>query len=221
MSTPEQNYEIHDTEMLAIIRALEEWRAELEGLQRDERFDVLTDHQALEYFMTTRKLSARQARWAEFLSRFYFMIRYRPGKQNTIADILPRTNEMPEDKNGHRVQVLLKPECLDKEIQRSQGSITLAPIGTEETVIERVKRGNRSSPSLEEYRELARKNASDWKLEGEQLIFNGRLVVPNEGDLKTRLLDEIHRQPSTAHPGREKTQRLLKERFTGTLGEEM
>lgn len=32
MSDPERNYEIHDKEMLAIIRALQEWRAELEGL---------------------------------------------------------------------------------------------------------------------------------------------------------------------------------------------
>ena len=87
MSTSEVNYEIHDKEMLAVIRALEEWRAELEGLQRKERFEILTDHRALEYFMKTKKLNARQARWAEFLSRFYFLIRYRPGKQNTLADL--------------------------------------------------------------------------------------------------------------------------------------
>ena len=31
MPTSEVNYEIHDKEMLAVIRALEEWRAELEG----------------------------------------------------------------------------------------------------------------------------------------------------------------------------------------------
>jgi reverse transcriptase-like protein len=55
MSSPEQNHEIHDKEMLAIIRALGEWRAELEGLQRKEQFDSLTDHKALEYFMTTSK----------------------------------------------------------------------------------------------------------------------------------------------------------------------
>ena len=67
--------------MLAIIRALEEWRAELEGLQRKERFDIPTDHKALEYFMTTKKLNAPQAGWAEFLSQFHFLIRYRPGKQ--------------------------------------------------------------------------------------------------------------------------------------------
>jgi RNase H-like domain found in reverse transcriptase len=115
MSPPEQNYEIHDKEMLAIVRALEEWRAELEGLQRKERFDILTDRKALEYFMTTRKLNARQARWAEFLSRFYFLIRYRPGKQNTLADVLSR-KQVGNNQNGHRLQVLLKPDCLEEKI---------------------------------------------------------------------------------------------------------
>lgn len=32
MSAPEQNYPIHDKELLAKVRAFEEWRAELEGL---------------------------------------------------------------------------------------------------------------------------------------------------------------------------------------------
>ena len=104
MSAPELNYEIHDKELLAIVRALEEWRAELEGLQRNERFAILSDHRALEYFMTTKKLNARQARWAEFLSRFYFLIKYRPGKQNTLADALTRreTDRDPGDRN-HRL----------------------------------------------------------------------------------------------------------------------
>lgn len=88
MKGPERNYDIHDKEMLAIIRALEEWRAELEGLQHKEGFEVLTDHRSLQYFVTKRTLSARQARWAEFLSRFHFHIVYRPGQQNVLADAL-------------------------------------------------------------------------------------------------------------------------------------
>lgn len=79
MSAPEKNYEIHDKEMLAVVKALAEWRAELEGLKRKKRFEIVSDHRALEYFMITKKLNARQARWAEFLSRFYFLIKYRPG----------------------------------------------------------------------------------------------------------------------------------------------
>ena len=58
MSDAECNYGIHDKDMLAIIRALKEWRAELEGLQLQKHFDIYTDHRALESFMTMKKLNA-------------------------------------------------------------------------------------------------------------------------------------------------------------------
>ena len=32
------------------------------------------DHRALEYFMKTKILTSRQAKWAEYLTRFYFLI---------------------------------------------------------------------------------------------------------------------------------------------------
>jgi len=61
MTLAECNYPIYNKELLAIIKAFEEWRAYLEGLQRQDPFLVYSDHQALEYFMTTKKLSAKQA----------------------------------------------------------------------------------------------------------------------------------------------------------------
>ena len=82
------NFFIHDTELLAILRALEEWEPELLSLQ--EPFVVVTDHRALEYFMTKQKLNASQARWAEYLSPFNFKITYRPGCENRAADALSR-----------------------------------------------------------------------------------------------------------------------------------
>ena len=42
-SDVERNYQIHDKEMLAIMRALDEWRHFLEGAT--EKFEILTDHQ--------------------------------------------------------------------------------------------------------------------------------------------------------------------------------
>ena len=57
---------------------------------------VLTDHKGLEYFMTTKKLTSRQARWAEFLSEFNFKVTYQSGKKNDKADALTRKpNEQP------------------------------------------------------------------------------------------------------------------------------
>ena len=44
--------------MLVIIQALQEWCVELKGLQINKHFQVLTDHQSLEYFMTTKKFNA-------------------------------------------------------------------------------------------------------------------------------------------------------------------
>ena len=55
----ERNYEIHDKEMLAIIRELESWRYLLEGAQ--SKFEIWTDHKNLEYFMKVQKLNWRQA----------------------------------------------------------------------------------------------------------------------------------------------------------------
>jgi len=66
LSPAEQNYDIYDKEMLAIIQALEQWQHYLEGTEHPVQ--VLTDHKNLEYFMVAQKLNWRQARWSMFLS---------------------------------------------------------------------------------------------------------------------------------------------------------
>ena len=55
----EKNYEIHDKEMLAIIRGLENWRYFLENACF--KFEIWTNHKNLEYFMKVQKLNHRQA----------------------------------------------------------------------------------------------------------------------------------------------------------------
>ena len=51
----ERNYEIHNKEMLVIIRGLEAWRHLLEEAQF--KFEIWTDHKNLEYFIKTQKLN--------------------------------------------------------------------------------------------------------------------------------------------------------------------
>ena len=98
MAPAECNYEIHDKEMLAVVKSLKEWRPELQGLAMPVK--VYTDHKALEYFMTTKQLTGRQARWAEALSEYYFMIMYRAGKENGKADALTRRDDETEAQDG-------------------------------------------------------------------------------------------------------------------------
>ncbi|KAG5719706.1 hypothetical protein E4T56_gene18493 [Termitomyces sp. T112] len=59
LNAVEQNYEIHNKEMLAIIQLFEEWWHFLEGMQH--KFEVWTNHKNLEYFWMTKKLSCQQA----------------------------------------------------------------------------------------------------------------------------------------------------------------
>jgi hypothetical protein len=54
--------------MLAIVRALEEWRHFVEGAVHQVK--IWTDHKNLEYFMTAKKLNWRQAFWSLLLAKF-------------------------------------------------------------------------------------------------------------------------------------------------------
>ncbi|MBW0477174.1 hypothetical protein O181_016889 [Austropuccinia psidii MF-1] len=78
------NYEINYKELLGIVCALKFWRPLLLSLSNS--FDVLTDHSSLQYFMSSRVLTCPQARWAEFLSEFYFTITSHPGWLATLPD---------------------------------------------------------------------------------------------------------------------------------------
>ena len=80
MNLAECNYPIHDKELLAIVRAFEEYRAELEGLANP--IQVYSDYKVLKYFIMTKNLSAKQAHWAELLLWYYFKIIYCIGKAN-------------------------------------------------------------------------------------------------------------------------------------------
>jgi len=109
LSPAERNYDIYDKEMLAVIRALEQWRHYLEGAEHPVQ--VLTDHKNLEYFMVAQKLNRRQARWSMFLSRFDLDLSYRPGKSSAKPDLLSRRVDHKkgiEDDNEN--VILLKPE---------------------------------------------------------------------------------------------------------------
>jgi hypothetical protein len=104
---------------MAIIKALEECRPECEGAEHT--LQLITDHKNLEYFMSKKLLNRRQARWAQFLSRFDYEIVYQPGKSNEKADPLTRRpGDLPEggdERLKTMKQVVLKPDNLPEQLQ--------------------------------------------------------------------------------------------------------
>ena len=86
MTPAERNYHPGEQELLAAIFALQQWRCYLEGAD----FVLVTDHHPNTFLPTKQDLSGRQARWVEYLQRFQFCWRYRPGSIN-VADPLSRS----------------------------------------------------------------------------------------------------------------------------------
>ena len=75
MNSTQCNYETHDQKLLIIVETFKHWRYYFEKAQHEML--MLTNHHNLKKFMTTTKLSSRQVRWAQELSRYNFNIDYR------------------------------------------------------------------------------------------------------------------------------------------------
>jgi hypothetical protein len=110
----EERYSTPDQELMAIVDSCEHWRAYLHGKQ----FTVYSDHQNLTYFLTSKKLNGRQARWYEKLSEYDFTIKYTKGKENIRADALSRR---PDYQASHEEGALFTEQngnlILTKQIQ--------------------------------------------------------------------------------------------------------
>jgi len=85
-NSAQQNYPVHELELLAIVESLRRFAHLLQGL----KFRIYTDHKGLEWITSQKKLSPRQARWLEVLADFEFEIIHVPGKMNQLADALSR-----------------------------------------------------------------------------------------------------------------------------------
>ena len=51
---------------------------------------MLIDHESLKWLKGQCKLSKRHARWVEFIETFPYVIQYKTGKDNVVADALSR-----------------------------------------------------------------------------------------------------------------------------------
>src|SRR5260221_7635246 len=74
------------------------WHHFLEG--SGEVINTVTNHKNLEYFMTSKKLSCRQARWAEFLAQFNMRVHFRPGRLGSKPDVLTCRWDLYTDRDG-------------------------------------------------------------------------------------------------------------------------
>jgi len=96
LSEPEKRYEVHNKELLAIVKALQDWRPYLAGTEKP--IQIYTDHKNLRNFVTTKQLNQQQICWAEQLANYEFQIHYKKSNENGEADALSRRSDHKEVK---------------------------------------------------------------------------------------------------------------------------
>jgi len=211
----ECNYEIYDKELLAIVRCLERWRPDLEAT--DIPIEVFTDHKNLEYFMTSKELTRRQARWAEKLSEFNFKIIYQSGTRNAKADALTRKpGDSPttakDDRIRYQHQTILTPNRL---------SINCIEPGADAPIYDRIRKANIDDEECDCFRRAIEEGKRTFNrvrldrcsIKDGILLYRNKLWVPGNPDLLVRLIREVHDQPSSGHPGIHRTTDLLRRNY--------
>ena len=84
----EQNYQVYNLELLAVIHALKAWRLYL--ISPVEPTVIYTDHQNITYFRQPQDLTARQMRWHSILQEYLVRFVHIAGKKNGAPDLLSR-----------------------------------------------------------------------------------------------------------------------------------
>ncbi|CCO34997.1 Retrotransposable element Tf2 155 kDa protein type 2 [Rhizoctonia solani AG-1 IB] len=203
-SPAELNYDTHDKELLAIIHAFEHWRIFLEGTEHP--VTVLTDHKNPNYWKSARTFNRRHARWHLILVSYNFVIAYQPGKQSQKPDAL----SMRADHN----EIEPSPQIMLPETQ-------FEGFGAEVTtlLLEQIKEALQDDPSLDTVIAAAAHPDSmphsiaakfkDYTLQDSLLLYQGRIVVPDEPKIKQQLLSHFHDSLVSGHQGRARTLELI------------
>ena len=72
--------------MYALVRALETWQHYL----LPKEFVIHTDLESLKHLKGQGKLRTRHAKWVEFIEPFPYVIKYKQGKENVVAALIPK-----------------------------------------------------------------------------------------------------------------------------------
>uniref|UniRef100_H3H5J1 Reverse transcriptase domain-containing protein n=1 Tax=Phytophthora ramorum TaxID=164328 RepID=H3H5J1_PHYRM len=196
LKAAEKNYPVHDKELLAMKYALVKFRVHLLG---SKPFVNFTDHASLRTATQSPHLSQRMARWLSFFAEYNFEVKYKPGRQNGLADALSRR---PDYELSHVTTVTSSvTDLIRAAYARDDMCVALLrALGSKEFGDSDCKLSARLRARLHRY-----------SLDDDLLYYSTdpedtpRIVVPHDEDLKYRILYEAHDTALSGHLGREKT----------------
>ena len=79
-----QRYSTYDKEFYVVVQALRYWRHYL----LPQEFVIYSNHEALKYLNSQKKLNSRHGRWVESLQDYTYVLKHKVGVKNRVADAL-------------------------------------------------------------------------------------------------------------------------------------
>jgi RNase H-like domain found in reverse transcriptase/Integrase zinc binding domain len=185
----ERGYDIHDRELLAVIRGLLAWCHLLVGSPHKIR--VLTDHSNLKYYRHPQKISRRVARYLPKMSEFDFELVYKPGATNK-ADHLSRRPDYDDGSLDNQDVTVLPPHLF----------VHAATISDLEQLVLDTQLANP---------DLLHTWASHFNLTNSDSAwyYGSTLVVVEDNELRREVSSLYHDHHLAGHPGISKTLDLL------------
>ena len=176
--------------------ALVKFRVHLLG---SKPFVIYADHASLRTATQSPHLSQRMARWLSFFAEYNFEVKYKPGKQNALADALSRR---PDYELAHVTTLSSSvTDLIRKAYAKDEHCVALLrALGSEEFKDSDIKLSARLRARLHRY--PIDQGLLCYSTDVEDIP---RIVVPHDEELKYRILYEAHDTALSGHLGREKT----------------
>ncbi|XP_072093102.1 transposon Tf2-1 polyprotein isoform X3 [Arachis hypogaea] len=207
----EMNYPTHDLELAAVVFALKIWRHYLYGV----KFLVFSDHKSLKYLFKQKELNMRQRRWMELLKDYDFELNYHPGKANVVADALSRKSLYAAWMMLREEELLKAFQGLNWGVREESGILCLSQLQISSDFKSELLKAHQDSEALRKVLPAV-EQGKQWRVsEGQDGLwrFKNRIIVPDIGDLRQRILKEAHKSGFSIHPGSTKMYQDLKTMF--------
>ena len=105
LNAAERKYNIYNLELLAIVKALRQWRPLLAG--SPHKIKVFLDHMNLKYWRDPQKISQRVTREVLELSEYDIEIHHIKGTSNGQADALSRRPDYDQEEDNNKDVIVL------------------------------------------------------------------------------------------------------------------
>ena len=197
-SPAEQNYDIYNHKLLAVIHALDHWRHYLQGMSH--LVTLLTDHKNLMYFCQSQKLSCRQAHWMMFLQDFDLHFIHIPGSAMGPANALSYLVD-PDVSSDNTNITLLPDDLFIHAIDTTLVDKLTFSTTTDPLVLDTLKSLSTGSPLF------PRSSLTDWHFSDSCLYFKNCLYIPPNA--RHDLVTSIHSSLASGHGGFFHTYSLL------------